>query len=149
MGHGFLMFSLILYNSNRKVPRKSCNFIIRYHIQFSLLIRTAVISTPLSGSMNLKKQGTARFWMSNSPIKALTLWMLATFWIRSPSKIRSLRTFNIRSRHAFPIAIPVLLLPKSFITKQVCSNSTFKVFPRIPHLATALIHNFYMLHVAI
>ena len=54
-----------------------------------------------------------------------------------------------RSHHAFPIAIPVLLLPKSSITKQVCSNSTFKVFPRISHLATALIHNFCTLHVAI
>ena len=62
---------------------------------------------------------------------------------------KSLRTFNTRSHHAFPIAIPVLLLPKSSITKQVCSNSTFKVFPRISHLATALIHNFCTLHVAI
>ena len=77
-----------------------------------------------------------------SPIKALTPWMLVTFWIRSPSKIESIRTFNTRSRHAFPIAIPVLLITKSSITKQVCSNSTFKVSPRIPHLATALIHNF-------
>ena len=50
---------------------------------------------------------------------------------------------------AFPIAIPVLLLPKSSITKQVCSNSTFKVFPRISHLATALTHNLCTLHVAI
>ena len=47
-------------------------------------------------------------------------------------KIKSLRTFDTRSRHAFPIAIPVLLLPKLSITKQVCSNSTFKLFPRMP-----------------
>ena len=39
-------------------------------------------------------------------IKAFTLRMLATFWIRCPSKIRPLHTFNTRSRHAFPIAIP-------------------------------------------
>ena len=62
---------------------------------------------------------------------------------------KSLRTFNTRSRHAFPIAIPVLLLPKSSITKQVCSNLTFKVFPRISHLATALIHNFCTLPMAL
>ena len=86
---------------------------------------------------------------SNSPIKALTLWMLATFWTRSPSKIKSLRTFNTRSRHAFPIALLVLLLPKSSITKQVYSNLTFKVFLMIPHLATARIQNFFTLHVAI
>ena len=84
-----------------------------------------------------------------SPIKALTLWIIAAFWTRSPSKIESLRTFNTRSRHAFPIAILVLLLPKSSITKQVCSNSTFKVFHMIPHLATARIQNFFTLHVAI
>ena len=101
------------------------------------------------GRWNLQKQGTARFLMSNSPIKALTLWMWATFWTRSPSKIKSLRTFNARSRHAFPIAILVLLLPKSSITKQVYSNSTFKVFHMIPHLATARIQNFFTLHVAI
>ena len=58
-------------------------------------------------------------------------------------------TFNTRSCHAFPIAIMVLLLPKSSITKQVYSNSTFKVFHMIPHLATARIQNFFTLHVAI
>ena len=84
------------------------------------------------GRRTYRKKETARFWMSNSPIKALTLWILATFWTRSPSKIKSLRTFNTRSRHAFPIAILVLLLPKSSITKQVCSNSTFKVFSHDP-----------------
>ena len=72
----------------------------------------------------VQKQRTARFWMSHSPIKALALWMLATFWIRSPSKVKSLRTFNTRSRHAFPIAIPVLLLPnwKSSITQLFMSH---------------------------
>ena len=120
---------------------------IDFKVLFWIFLQTGF--SKLSGSVNPQKQGTARFWMSNSPIKALTLWMLATFWIRSPSKIKSLRTFNTRSHHAFPIAIPVLLLPKSSITKQVCSNSTFKVFPRISHLATALIHNFCTLHVAI
>ena len=64
-------------------------------------------------------------------------------------KMVSFRTFNTRSRHAFPIAILVLLLPKSSITKQVCSNSTFNVFHMIPHLATARIQNFFTLHVAI
>ena len=113
---------------------------INFRVLFWIFLQTGY--SKLSGSMNLQKQGTARFWMSNSPIKALTLWMLATFWIRSPSKIRSLRSFNTRSRHAFLIPIPVLLLPKYLITKQVWSNSTFKVFHRIPHLATALIHNY-------
>ena len=37
----------------------------------------------------------------------------------------------------------------SRITKQVYSNSTFKVFHMIPHLATARIQNFFTLHVAI
>ena len=120
---------------------------IDFRVLFWIFLQTGF--SKLSGSVKLQKQGTARFRMSNSPIKALTLWMLATFWIKSPSKIKSLRTFNTRSRHAFPIAIPVLLLPKSSITKQVCSNSTFKVFPRISNLATALIHNFCTLHVAI
>ena len=84
---------------------------IDFRALFWIFLQTGF--SKLSGSVNLQKQGTARFWMSNSPIKALTLWTLATFWIRSPSKIKSLRTFNRRSRHAFPIAIPVLLLPKS------------------------------------
>ena len=35
--------------------------------------------------------------------------------ILNPSKLKFLRTFNKRSHHAFPIAIPVLLLPKSSI----------------------------------
>ena len=87
--------------------------------------------------------------LGNFQIDILTLWMLATFWTRSPSKIKSLRTFNTRSRHVFPIAILVLLLPKSSITKQVYSNSTFKVFHMIPRLATARIQNFFTLHVAI
>ena len=103
---------------------------IDFRVLFWIFLQTGFSN--LSGSVNLQKQGTAHFWMSNSLIKALTLWMLATFWIRSPSKIKSLRTFNTRSRHAFPIAIPVLLLPKSSITKQVCSNSTFKVFQDLP-----------------
>ena len=120
---------------------------IGFRVLFWIFLQTCY--SKLSGLVNLQKKGTARFWMSNSPIKALTLWMLATFGIRSSSKIKSLRTFNTRSRHAFPIAIPVLLLPRYSTTKQVCSNSTFRVFPRIPHLATALIHHFCMLHVAI
>ena len=120
---------------------------IDFRVLFWIFLQTGF--SKLSGSVNLQKQGTARFWMSNSPIKALTLWMLATFWTRSPSKIKSLRTFNTRSCHAFPIAILVLLLPKSSITKQVYSNSTFKVFHMIPHLATARIQNFFTLHVAI
>ena len=78
----------------------------------------------------------------------LKVLKVATFWIRTPSKIKSLRTLNTRSRHVFLIAIPVLLPPQSSITNQVCSNSTFSLFSRIPHLATALIHNFYTLHVA-
>ena len=114
-----------------------------FRVLFWIFLQT--VSSKLSGSVNLQKQGTARFWMSNSPRKALTLWILATFWIRSPSKIKSLRTFNTRSRHAFRIAMPVLFLPKSSITMQVCSNSTFKVFLRTPNLTTALIHNFCML----
>ena len=68
------------------------------------------------------------------PIKAFPLWMLAIFWIRSESKIKSLRTFNTRNRHTFPIAIPDMLLSNSLSTQQVCSKSTFKVFPRIPTL---------------
>ena len=42
-----------------------------------------------------------------------------------------------------------VLLPKSSITKQVYSNSTFKVFHMIRHFATARIQNFFTLHVAI
>ena len=57
--------------------------------------------------------------------------------------------FQYKESSSFPIAIPVLLLPKSSITEQVCTNSTFKVFSRISNLATALIHNFGTLHVAI
>ena len=53
--------------------------------------------------------------------------------------------FQYKKSPCIPIAIP----DQSSITKQVCSNSTFKVFPRIPKLATALIHNFGTLHVAI
>ena len=83
---------------------------------------------------------------ANKGIDALNVSNILT---RSPSKIKSLRTFNARSRHAFPIAILVLLLPKSSITKQVYSNLTFKVFHMIPHLATARIQNFFTLHVAI
>ena len=59
---------------------------IDFRVLFWIFIQTGF--SKLSGSVNLQKQGTARFWMSNSPIKALTLWMLATFWIRSPSKIK-------------------------------------------------------------
>ena len=87
---------------------------IDFMVLFWIFLQTGF--SKLSGSVNLQRQGTARFWMLYSPIKALTLWMLATYWTRSPSKIKSLRTFNTRSRHAFPIAILVLLLPKSSIT---------------------------------
>ena len=66
----------------------------------------------------------------------------------SPSKINFLRSFNTRSRHAFLIAIPVLLLPTSSITKNVCSNLTYSL-SQDPHLVTVLIHSFCMLHVAI
>ena len=50
------------------------------------------------------------------------------------TKIKSLHTFNTRNPHAFLIAISVQLLPKSSITKQVCSYSTSNVFSRIPTL---------------
>ena len=101
--------------------------------------------------MNLQKQRAARFWTSNAPIKALTFLMLATFWIRSPSKIKFLCNFNTRSRHAFPIAMPFLLLVKSSITKQAyshfqgllqdlppcnCSGSQLFLYPPCGHIVT-------------
>ena len=46
------------------------------------------------------------------------------------------------------IFIPVQLLPKCSITKQVFSKWTSMVFPRTPHLVPAVILNFYTLHVA-
>ena len=74
------------------------------------------------------------FWMLNLPIRALTLWMLAISGIRRPSKIKFLGTFNARSHHTCLMALPVLLLPNSSNTKQVCSNLIYNVFPRIPTL---------------
>ena len=103
---------------------------IVFMVLFSIFLQTGY--SQLSGSVNLQNQGTARFWMSNSPIKALTLWMLATFRIRIPPKIKSLHTFNIKRRNAFLIAIPVLLLPKSSIKKHVCSNSRSRSFSGSP-----------------
>ena len=70
-------------------------------------------------------------------------------WIKNPSKVIFFHTLNIRSRHAFLIAIHVRLLPKFSTTKQVCSKSTSKVFLRIPYLVPALALSFVMLHVAI
>ena len=54
-----------------------------------------------------------------------------------------------KESHAFLIAIQVRLLPKFLTTKQVCSNSTSKVFLKIPYRARALAQSFCMLHVAI
>ena len=91
---------------------------------------------------------SSNFEISHTDIKDIIRTHYNCYFV-IPSKIKSLRTFNARSRHAFPIAILVLLLPKSSITKQAYSNSTFKVFHVIPHLATARIQNFFTLHVAI
>ena len=72
-----------------------------------------------------------------------------TFWMKNPSKVIFLHTLNIKSCHAFLIAIQVRLLPKCLTTKQVCSKSTSKVFLRTPYLVPALALSFFMLHVAI
>ena len=97
-------------------------------------------------SIETKNRPFLKIKFANKGIDALNFSNILN---QNQFKVIFLHTLNTRSRHAFLIAKQVRLLPKFSTTKQVCSNSTSKVFLRIPYLVPALAQSFCMLHVVI
>ena len=101
---------------------------IEFSVLFLIFLRTS--HSKLSGLLNLQTKATAHFWMSNSPIKALTLWMFETFWTRSLSKIKSLRTFNTRGALYFLLLYQFCCLLNPRLQSKFATTPLKRSFPR-------------------